>query len=241
MKKQMQTSSKKDGRRSRTGSNIVEGTVAIMVTMLGIIMAILLVANFAATVFYKQKIGFITTQAARMAVEEYGGGAWNWSFNRRLTNGRLERKVESRVNDMLAAVGLPRAQAIEVRPEVEGVAVRVTVRGLSLVGNGSILPAHVDFDETAFVSFEDNQPPALCTFVVDDGTGLQKQVVVPSYGKFISPFSNGNTTDLSKAPQGTAVFRNFQRQYAQFSVDLGAGSSVCETLVTSNDPDAPRF
>ncbi len=202
---------------------------------------ILLVINIGASAYYKEKLGFITTQAAQQAVAEYSGGSWNWSHNRRINKNAVRNAVTLKVNGMLSAVGLPPAKRLLITPDTDGVAVTIEIDGLSLVGKGTLLPAQVSLSDTAYGTFEDDQPPALLTFgVIQESDGSLQQYTVPCYGKFVAPWSNGHTNDLNGAPLGTAAFRNFERQYGQWNITMNNGTAS-ETLVTKNAPWDPNF
>lgn len=128
---------KRSNARAARGQGIVEGVVGIVILIIGVVLAVLLLVNAGVSAFYKSRIGFITQQAADFASQKQGDRA----------------ALEAFTKDLLKESGLPEMNSLEVEnisvADQDAVRVRLIVKGLSLVGNGDILPKEINIEDVA--------------------------------------------------------------------------------------------
>jgi hypothetical protein len=211
---------------------IADGVCGIIIVTLGFVFGILLLLNTAAAIFYKNKLNHVVSQVAAEVGSQI---SYNMAFDATLTQSRLERQAVQMVNAKLALFGLPRASNVKLRivapsvlgrqgSEDEQVVVIAKLDQLPLFGDNKFL-APISIEESAAYVVPNEQPPALITLKIG-GT----PVTLPAYGRFVNGFSNGDLPGIA-APPGTAVFRNFHRNYAQFNIAAQSGS-FSETVIT---------
>jgi hypothetical protein len=198
--------------RNCRGAAIVQSSCLLTVVAGGTVLGTLLMANLGLAVYYQDKLTFVAQQAAK-----YAGREKQWSNSNivRATDARVTATTAPVVQKLLRTMGLPEASNITVTTtQKRFVTVSMDVFGLSLAG-GPGLPTFLNLRQSATYDMTDDQPPGLVTLTAKEG----QMVVLPTYGKFIDGFSNGGRNPQG-APAGTAVFKNFNRQYTQFNMTL---------------------
>jgi hypothetical protein len=116
------------GKRTERGSGIVEGVIGLFLVIAGATGGTLLLTNVGTTLFYKEKLTFVTSQAAAFAA----------------TQGQASpESVQPVVDALLNKVGLPNSQSVTVDTDnaTRTVTVSVSLSNLALVGSGTLLPA----------------------------------------------------------------------------------------------------
>lgn len=196
--------------RSNSGAVLAEGVVALSLIVAGVVLGTLLLVNVGIASYYKEKLGLVTNQVAVRLARHI---SWNSSFPKALNDTEEATTV---ANSLLTAMGLPKAKTVTVVSKSDFVTVTIVVDGFPMFGQGTVIPVKISLQDTAAAAFLDDQPPALLNITDGNGQGL----VVPCYGKFVAPFSNGQASDLSKAPPGVAVFQSFSRGYDQFGLQV---------------------
>jgi hypothetical protein len=210
--------------RNAQGSGIVEGVAGLSVLILTIVAGSLLILNVGIAAYYKSKVGSVANQAAARAASIV---SWSMSYKPDQTAGQLQSDVTKIVNSLLVNSGLPKAKSVQTEFTKEGlgqtafknelVKVTVVVDRLPLFGGGDLFPKALSVQDTAMAVLPNDQPPALVTLSIAGNP--RSAITIPSYGKFRDGFSNGSANPAA-APVGTAVFMNFRKSYAQFSMDI---------------------
>lgn len=123
--------------RAAAGQGLVEGVVGLVILIIGVVLAVLLLVNAGVSAFYKSRIGFITQQAADFASQKQGD----------------KDVLEAFTKSLLKESGLPEMNSLEVEnitvADQDAVRVKLTVQGLTLVGNGEILPKQINIEDVA--------------------------------------------------------------------------------------------
>ena len=112
------------------GAALVEGVLALFLVIVGSTFGTLLLANVGVVMVYQNKLAFITTQAATKAASQ---------------STPSPESVKPTVDMLLGKIGLPPAHLVGVEVDEPNKAVKVTVtlRNITLVGQGTILPAYL--------------------------------------------------------------------------------------------------
>jgi hypothetical protein len=215
----MKRSGTKHTERNQKGAALILGALGMMLLAGLAVAGTLFLADFGQSGYYREKLSFICHMVALQAVKTAS------PFQARNNNAsqmRLQVEATDLVNTLLREEGMPQAQDVRVQLEQDAVSVSFKVDGLALIGYGG-LPTRINMIVSDRVLMADLQPPAVMSMNIGNLT-----LLLPAYGKFVAPFSNGHTSNIAAAPGGVAIFRNYERQYAQFNQTFAGNYS--ETL-----------
>lgn len=160
----MRNAGKGQTRRAANGQGLIEGVCGLVIVTIGAVLGILLLVNTGVSAFYKERVGFVTQKAADFAAMKFGEAS-ALDETRKFTN------------DILKETGLPNLQDIKLEKVLAGgkdaVRVRLVVSGLTLVGNGEVLPKSINIEDAAV-------SPVLAAGSTDSGEGTLQFVLVDS-------------------------------------------------------------
>ncbi len=123
--------------RNKRGAVLVEGVVALSLIILGVVCGTLLLADTGLSIFYKEKLGFVSNQTSLFAA------------SLKSDDPKLQEKVQAVAEQLLAGVGLPKPKEVKVTNSSSIVQVSVTLDNLPLTGDGSILPLNLTLSDTS--------------------------------------------------------------------------------------------
>jgi hypothetical protein len=141
--------------RLPVGAALVEGVVALMLVIGATVGACLLLTNIGMSIYYKEKLSFVSNQCAQYA--RYIPGAED-----------AEVKTAELAKSLLKAMGI-KASRCDVKVKdtlIEGVpaiSVSITAMDLHLFGNGELLPGTLSLQDTA-VALKGTAPDTLLWF-----------------------------------------------------------------------------
>lgn len=204
------------------GSSIVEGTVGLLLVIGGAVMGTLLMVNSGIAMYYKQKLSFVTHEAAQAAVNQM---VWNNAYRPGVSEGNVIAITKERVKSIAHQMGLPEPSNIDVTVSADSITVGATLSGLSLIGNGTILPCSLELSDKAVSLLTTSQPPA--TAVIRFGPDYSKAILVPSYGRYDPQISDGGRSAPSRQTgfnDGYAHLLGFSGPYYGSHVTLAEGN-----------------
>lgn len=219
--------------RSQNGQALLEGTSTVVFIMIAAVGSLLFLLNLGMSIYYKQKVGFILNQ---VAAAEADALSWSGSYNNIPVSG-LESDAKSRLRELLKQAKMDGTLDVKVRQQAYTVVVDATVSGLPLFGKGTFLPNVIAVKDTASAEISDSRPPGILTLSV---TGSPKDsLMLPCYGRFVPPYSNGAVSANTKLPQpDIAVFRaprTPQAGYGQFVLSLPKGNPTNQSPPPQED------
>jgi hypothetical protein len=214
--------------RTATGSGIVEGTVALWLIILGVVGGTLLLINTGIAMYYKQKLSFITHEAAHAAVDQM---VWNNGYRPFVTEQDVVKSTKNRLIDIAKKMGLPQPSKIDVTVSATDITVTATLTGMQLMGNGALLPGSISLSDTAVALVNTSQPPG--TAVIRFGSNYSQAILVPCYGKYDPKISCSGPTSANRTNEevlkagyrdGYAHLLNFPQPYYGSYVTLAEGN-----------------
>ncbi len=187
--------------RSAQGVALLEGVAGLWYLILLAVMAVSLLVNIAMTVFYQQKLGFVTNQAAQYAASLR---VWNHVYN--LPMPDVCAHTTDAVNAMLLEMGLPKACSVEVVEENGLLTTTVELKGIALPSRQACLPAVIAIKDSATANISHNQPP--CFLVMRQNNHRDKMIAIPSFGV---------------TPGGSIPHSRWGKHYKGFTFRLNSG------------------
>jgi hypothetical protein len=210
--------------RNRTARGSVILLAAAFMVVLVIVFALMamFVANSGTTAYYRDKIHALTRQALAAYV---GRLSWSGGYIPGSSQSAAATEISNEVNSAVSIMGLPPANVTCV---VNGqiASVTISIQGLALINAPTIMPASINMSDT--MQMDLGLPPnGLLGLQVPTAPG-KPEVYLPVYGRFVSPYSNGQTT-LVSAPPCVATFYNAVQPYNQFSLQVLAGDAYSDS------------
>lgn len=134
----------KNAKRVRSQKGQLMASMDLMILIPSTIVLLLFLLNAGVAMYYKQKLGFISLEAAR-----YAAGISS-------ANNAAAKTTEF-VKDLVREMGMScSSENVELKPCTlagrPGVTVRVQLNGLALIGNGFILPSVIPMEDTSSAS-----------------------------------------------------------------------------------------
>jgi len=154
--------------RTHRGSVLAEGVVALGLVIAGAVGGTLLLVNAGVATYYKEKLGFIDNQAAIYAANQANLG---------LNSDQVQAQTETFVNDLLRATGMPESEDITTTVDADKVTVATRLANISVIGNGTILPAFVSVQDLSVYK----RDRALFPVVIDCNDGNSGRLYVAAY------------------------------------------------------------
>jgi len=138
----------------RRGAALVEGVVALAMIIMGTVGAVLLLVNVGMSMYYKQKLGFIASEAAMYGAVLAG-------------NDDIEVRGAEIARALLKAMGFNPARCDVKVAEIEvdgkpGIQVTI-ITDLKMFGKGDILPISMNIQDSA-VAIRGTMPDTLIWF-----------------------------------------------------------------------------
>jgi hypothetical protein len=141
--------------RAQIGAALAEGVVALMLIIGATVGACLLLSNIGTSIYYKEKLSFVSNQCAQYA---------------RFLPGTEDQEVKTAelAKSLLKSMGI-KASRCEVKVKdtivegIPGVSVTVSAFDLQVFGTGELLPATVSLQDTA-VALKGTTPDTLLWF-----------------------------------------------------------------------------
>ena len=119
---------------------MLEGVAGLVIITIGVVGAVLLLLNVGVASFYKERLGFVTQQAATFA-------------SKRLSSSDLQESTKAITEALLTENGLPPTVQFEAKKVTvnnrDFARVSLSVAGLTLIGNGDLLPKAITLSDTA--------------------------------------------------------------------------------------------
>ncbi len=175
--------------RKSNGSGIVEGAVGICLVISALVIAAVFLANVGLVTFYKQKVGFCSSQLAATAAEEIASPFFK-------DEQAVEDDITTKMKALLAANGLGKGKLSDwkvthdttVLESPIAVSFKITVSGLKVISSplpfGLKLAVPSSMSDTA-AALIDPTRPRFCTEMVSEcsqaGGGVGVAVWVPTY------------------------------------------------------------
>jgi hypothetical protein len=204
--------------RDARGSAILLSTAVVVVLVGALVLLSAYVSNTGLAFYYRDKLHLVTKQALLCYINElsYRGCVVPGS-----NAATAQAKVTTETADSLTQMGLP-SGTVAFTTSGQQVSVTVSVNGLALLNN--VVPIVLNMSDTVNGDLSSGHSAGILGLVQPG----QPTVFVPTYGLFVSPWSNG-TTDLRSAPACVATFYNANQKYDQFSYEYlgGAFSGTC--------------
>jgi hypothetical protein len=205
--------------RRTTGSALVLTSVVLMSLSFVFVMLCLYIGNLSLAAYYRDKLHMLTKQALSCYISEL---SWYGCAVPGATAAAAQDKVQDEVNESLRGMGMP-AGTVTVTSVGQQVTVTIAVNGLALISKNSFIPTHLDMQDSLVGDLGALHPRGTVGLSVPGGP----VVLVPTYGRFTDPWSNGHA-DLRTAPQCAATFYNANQAYDQYSVQFTGGDTYSD-------------
>jgi hypothetical protein len=150
--------------RRNTGAALAESAAALILIVGIVVGGILVLVNSGVACFYKEKLCFVTIQAAQYAAALPA------------SDGNIQAETLSFANALLPQVGLPKPSSLTATRANGFVTVNISLTGLQLVGNGSILPSVINMQDTEAASQQTQLQPTAFLWIA----GLNKNAQDPT-------------------------------------------------------------
>lgn len=212
-------------RRGKRGAVIVEGTLGILMTIVGLMLSLVFIVNVCMLAIFKQKVGMVANEAAMQASLLFPG-AFHSGQSKKTKTAKTE-EIQALVSERLAALGLPPASEFAVTTDSTGfrtvtVSFTVKAQGLFLQFN-HFFAGEIKLKERACAIIPNRMPPAIFTLQLarQVAFGGLRYSQMPSYGRFNNktnlpaiPGAGGAAAAQPPAPTslpvGVAGFRRFE-------------------------------
>lgn len=192
---------KRKGRKTNAAA-LVEGVVSLAMVIGGVILGVLLLVNIGISMYYKQKLGLVSSHVARYVATQDPN------------DGNLGTNAQAQATSIANAMSLPNVQVTTINlNHPDFVTVTVNMSGV-LIGKGDVIPTAINISDTASVSKSAN-PIGYFVFGVNMGLNNGKNGWVPIYRQStpglptwrleISPAGAG-TSRLDRATFGPTDF-----------------------------------
>ncbi|HEY9790456.1 MAG TPA: hypothetical protein V6D22_08660 [Candidatus Obscuribacterales bacterium] len=182
--------------KATKGAILVESALSLFVIFTVFIGSVLLLLNVGVVIYYKMKLATVTTQTAAYAASLVTPSTLTFVHNQTVgaNYSAATTAVTGYANAALNTVGLTGSGAPSVTVnyspldgDVLWVNVFITVSGVPLVGNGTILPAKLDLTDTACSIARYDQTPVNNQFIIHGTTpappgGQDASLYMPGYG-----------------------------------------------------------
>lgn len=124
----------------RSSKGQLMASVDLMIMIPATVVLVLFLLNVGVAMYYKQKLGFISNEAAKFAASCH--------------NSDSAAKTQEFVKAMLVEMGISSSdQHIEVKPcslaGRHGATVKIQLSGLSMIGNGMVFPSVIPMEDTS--------------------------------------------------------------------------------------------
>ncbi len=211
--------------RGKRGAVIVEGTLGILMTVVGLMLSLVFIVNVCMLAIFKQKVGMVANEAAMQASLVFPGAFHSGQSKK--TKTAASEAIAALVAERLSALGLPAPSEFALTTDSTGfrtvsVAFTVKAQGLFLQFN-HFFAGEIKLKERACAIIPNRMPPAVFTLQLarQVAFGGLRYSQMPSYGRV------NNKTNLpaipgpggagaaqppapASAPVGVAAFRRFE-------------------------------
>ncbi|MBX9686466.1 MAG: hypothetical protein K2X27_07175 [Candidatus Obscuribacterales bacterium] len=202
----------KPGKRNRRAAGAAMIMTVSLIYMLATmaVLAAVCAGNAGFSYFWREKLRFATRQALACYMAEL---SWSAGKFPTASAAKAEAKIKASVNAALMKMGMPPAE-INFQTNGNSVTVNTHVQGLALLkADGLPFPTTIDVSDSLSSNFNDSRPDGLCSIGIAGGSA----VTLPTYGRFIMPWSNG-AADPRSAWKGVACFYSATVPYDQFDI-----------------------
>ncbi len=164
--------------RSSTGGGLVMSVACTVAVVTLIVLGVQFITYAGIAAYYRDKLSFVARQGA-----EFMAGEIFWCNNPKpgANQAQASERTKTVVNDLLEQMGLPAASKIEVGADNDEATVTLTVTGLAMPNQNSILPAFINLTITENKLFREDQPAGL--MVLYRSNLADSAVIIPCYGR----------------------------------------------------------
>ncbi len=206
--------------RTQTGSAVCFGTAGT--TLFGglFVMLTVFTFNFGLGGYYQEKIHSVTRQALLCYAARL---SWSAAKVPNVKNEPTpEEAVAQEVNQSLMAMGFPQA-TVTCNFKMNVATVKVSVQGFALFNGSTGFPTTINLQDSQSINVTTTRGAGMVAFQLQSAQTQQFDIIyVPSYGRFVVPYSNGQA-DLRSAPRFTATFYNAVTPYNQYNLQFLPG------------------
>jgi hypothetical protein len=207
-----------------TGAVIVEGVVGISIIISTVTLMILLLINVGLMVYEKNRLVFVTEEAASFAARQVTESGWSWNcvVMHATLNQQWGSDTKKFATELLKRSGLPAAEKITVsyddpplnlKPKIATVTIKLKESGI--IRYAGVFGGLFRLKDQSVAIVRNDHPQGHIVHCMLETQAFDPVPFNPTYGQVTGP----NATP-ALAGQGYAVFRKFQHKRQVFKVGV---------------------